>query len=56
MEVDCVLCEVGYEFHTLLRQMSLFTAADFGGKMVGWTQIREWLFPLHVSTENLQLN
>jgi len=41
MEVDCVFCEVGYEFHTLLRQMSLFTASDVGGKMIGWTQITE---------------
>jgi len=52
MEVDCVLCDVMYEFYTLLRQMSRFTAADVGGKMVGWTQIREWLFSLHVSIEN----
>jgi len=41
MEVDCVLCEVGYEFNTLLRQTSLFTASDVGDKMVGWTQITE---------------
>ena len=41
MEVDCVLCEVGYEFNTLLRNMSLFIASDVGGKMVGCTQITE---------------
>jgi len=56
MEVDCVLCEVGYEFHTLLRQMSLFTASDVGGKMVGWTQITEsgyflFMLVLKITTE-----
>jgi len=39
MVVDSVLCEVGYEFRTLLRQMSLFTVSDVGGKRVGLTQI-----------------